>query len=204
MTVRNAHCAKNRSGKDQLYSDEILQIRDVHFPTNNRSLCSIQEFREVGDSYDNLIVGWTKYWNEVLQTTEPLEPIVVKALIASESGFRPKVLASKRNSNSARGLMQLTNSTRKILGDEKGELKDHFITVTRSDLDDPNINICSGVRWLFQKRTLASNKRRKEATWEDAVFEYKGLSTEKSEERRRDLINRFHKYYTELKECKNQ
>jgi len=39
----------------------------------------------------------------------------VKALIASESGFDPKILANKKNKNSARGLMQITNQTRKIL-----------------------------------------------------------------------------------------
>jgi len=46
----------------------------------------------------------------------PLDPNLVKALIASESGFEPTQLANKKNSNSARGLMQVTNDSRKLLG----------------------------------------------------------------------------------------
>ncbi len=67
--------------------------------------------------------------------------------------------------------MQLTNSTRKILGNEKGELKDHFVTVSRENLNDPSINICAGIRWLFNKRKLTSSRIGREATWEESVFE---------------------------------
>ena len=51
----------------------------------------------------------------------PLEPNLVKALIASESGFNPKLLANRKNPKSARGLMQLLDSTREIIGNPKGE-----------------------------------------------------------------------------------
>jgi hypothetical protein len=202
MTVRRAHCAKNPTGRDQLYTDEIHQIRNIHFTKIDKNLCTIQDFKEIGNAYDDLIIGWTQYWNEILKPSEPLDPKLVKALIASESSFNPTVLANSKNSNSARGLLQLTNATRKILGDENGELKDHLITVTRSDLSDPNINICSGVRWLFQKRYIASKKLKRDASWEEAVFEYKGLSKAKSEDKKRDILNSFLRYYKELKVCK--
>ena len=47
-------------------------------------------------------------------------------------------MLNKKNLNSARGLMQITNKTRKILGNENGELKDYFLTLTREDLNDPS------------------------------------------------------------------
>ena len=56
---------------------------------------------------------------------------------------------------------------------EKGELGDRFVNVTEKDAFDPNLNIAAGVRWLFQKKKLASVKLRREATWEEAVAEYK-------------------------------
>ena len=93
----------------------------------------------------------------------------MKALIALESGFESTSLANKRNSNSARGLMQITNDTRKLLGGDHGDLKDHLIVVTKSDLNDPNMNICGGVRWLFEKRRQASSRLKRPATWEEAV-----------------------------------
>jgi hypothetical protein len=108
-----------------------------------------------------------------------LEPNIVKALIASESRFIPTLLANKKNSNSARGLMQITNESRKILGDEKSEIHDHYLTVTKADLNDPNINICAGIRWLFQKQKLASSFLNSEATWEEAVLNYKSVLKKK-------------------------
>ena len=92
--------------------------------------------------------------------------------------------------------------TSKILGNEKGELKDHFITATKSDLNDPNINICCGVRWLFQKKIIASKKLKRDATWDEAVFEYKGLSMAKSDKTKSELITKFQQFYERLKTCK--
>ena len=98
--------------------------------------------------------------------------------------------------------MQLTNSTRRILGDEKGELKDHFVTATKSELNVPDINICCGVRWLFHKRSIASKKLKRDATWEEAVFEYKGLSRAKTEQGKSEIITTFQQFYERLKACK--
>lgn len=84
----------------------------------------------------------------------------------------------------------MTNKTRKILGDEKGELKDHYLTLTRDDLNDPNLNICAGVRWLFQKAKIASSLKGREATWEEAVAEFKGVRLS-SESRATELLESY-------------
>lgn len=174
-TIRHEHCARNPSGKDQLYPDEILEISDNKFNKVDPKPCPLNlGFGDLGSKYDPLIAGWTKYWNDIFNPKTPLAPNTVKALIASESGFNANRLANKKNSNSARGLMQVLNSSRKILGDEKGDLKDHYLTVTKSDLNDPSVNICSGIRWLFEKQRLASSYLEREATWEETIKDYKG------------------------------
>ncbi len=112
ITTRHGHCARNPTGKDQLYPDEIQEMAEQNFSKVKEKPCSIDlGFKSKGDQYDDFIAGWTKYWNDVFKTKTPLNPNVVKALIASESGFNPKMLANKKNSNSARGLMQILNST---------------------------------------------------------------------------------------------
>jgi len=59
------------------------------------------------------------------------------------------------------------------LADEKGELKDHLINLTREDLYDPNLSVCAAIRWLFYKRDRASAKLDRSATWEEGILEYK-------------------------------
>jgi len=205
-TTRQGHCAKNPTGKDQLYPDEIIEISRNSFSDLKDIPCSDNlGFRSKGTQHDTLIAGWTKYWNEVLRPKNLLNPNIVKALIASESGFNSEMLANKKNSNSARGLMQILNSTRKTLGDEKGELQDHFLTVTKQDLNDPCINICAGIRWLFQKQKLASSYLGYEASWEDAVMNYKGkLKSKSNDPEASKQKNIFLKYLDRLEKCEKQ
>lgn len=68
-----------------------------------------------------MIAGWTKYWNEVLLPKDNLDPNLVKALIATESGFNPdaKIKVGKK-AGYARGLMQVTDWALNILKDEGG------------------------------------------------------------------------------------
>ena len=153
MTTRHEHCARNPSGKDQLFPDEIQKIADQHFGAVKTKPCALlPEFGARGQKYDDLIAGWTQYWNDIFRPPDLLDPNLVKALIATESGFDPGQLAKKSDQNSARGLMQITNTTRKILDDHKGEIKDHYVTVTREELNDPNANICAGIRWHIRFR----------------------------------------------------
>ncbi len=97
-TIRHAHCARNPSEKDQLYPDEILEISDKNFLYTQLKPCPLElNFKKNGSKFDDLIAGWTKYWNDVLSPTELLDPNLVKALIASESSFDPNILADKKN-----------------------------------------------------------------------------------------------------------
>jgi|694.fasta_scaffold98426_4 hypothetical protein len=206
ITTRHGHCAKNPTGKDQLYRDEIQEIASKNFSRLQERPCPDDlgfRGRHKGNEYDGLIAGWTKYWNDVFKPSTPLDPDIVKALVASESGFDPGTLANKKNKNSARGLLQITNDTRKILGDEKGELKDHYLTLTREDLNDPNLNICAGIRWLFRKAEIASNLLGRQATWEEAVFEFKGIRTTKKSNPKK-IIKAFYDYLEVLKKCGNK
>ena len=192
------HCAHNPSGKDQIYPGEIRAIAAQHFSNFKNKPCPLPlEFGANGSKYDDLIAGWVQYWNEVLKPDMPLDPNLVKALIASESGFDPHKLADPKNSDSARGLTQILNFTRKILGNAKGELKDHLITVTKADLNDPGVNICAGVRWLFQKRKLAGVHLKHQASWTEAVWEYKGTATlsKKDSKQEMDIFNGFYEDY---------
>lgn len=204
ITTRHAHCAHNPSGKDQMYPEEIKEISDRHFSKLKKKPCPFPLKFPNGAKYDDLIAGWVQYWNDIFSPKDPLDPNLIKALIASESGFDPIMLANKKNSNSARGLMQITNKTRKILGNEKGELKDHFLTVTKSNLNDPNVNICAGIRWLFQKRLLASNKLKRPATWEEAVADYKGTleGWHAGTKRGNKIMNIFKDYFSQYTQCK--
>ena len=95
-TIRKAHCAHNPSGKDILYPAEIKEIAEQNFANIEPKPCSLElSFGKNGSKYDDLIAGWTKYWNDIFTPQVPLNTNVVKALIASESMFDPKILANK-------------------------------------------------------------------------------------------------------------
>ncbi len=178
IVIRKAHCAKSSSSHDTLSYDELQWIAQSHFsdltgpPTAN----ALKKF-EHADEFDVCIRGWTHYWNTVFSPTEPLDPNMVKALIASESSFKAAQRTPTKNSKlgDACGLMQLTNGTLKIMRSHKGELKDHFITLSDDEIFDPPANICAGVRWLFRKKITAAARLKHPATWEQAIAEYKGI-----------------------------
>ncbi len=99
------HCRLNTSGKDQLYTDELMEMVKKYFGELETLPSFSKNKYSNADKYDKFIVGWVKYWNDVLRPSVPLDPRLVKALIATESRFMPeaKALASPRNF--ARGLM---------------------------------------------------------------------------------------------------
>jgi hypothetical protein len=140
-----------------------------------------------GNAYDELIAGWVDYFNREFNVRPPLDPNLVKALIASESSFD---VDPKRNKK-ARGLGQITKQTLKIILDPKGEISEKgFSNLTERDLLDPNVNIAVTVRWLFQKKKLAAKKLKREATWSEACEEYKGILKSKTPkaERQRNIL----------------
>lgn len=202
VTIRHEHCTRNPSGKDQLYPDEIQEIARHKFCNLKNKPCSLPLIFGIdGGKYDNFIAGWVQYWNDVLKPDDSLDPNLVKALIASESGFDPNALASKKDSNSARGLMQITNESRKLLGGDQGDLKDHLITVTKAELNDPNLNICAGIRWLFEKRRLLSARLKRSVKWVETVWDYKAVKRAKTKEDIERIKKTFNKFYEELQKC---
>jgi hypothetical protein len=202
VTTRHGHCADNPTKKDQLYPDEIHEIAERFFSSVKNKPCPLSLTFKNGNKYDPLIAGWVQYWNEVLQPDESLDPNLVKALIATESSFQSELLANPKNSNSARGLMQITNETRKILGNSKGEINEHYLTVTKLELNDPGTNICAGVRWLFHKRVLTSSRLKRQATWLETIEDYKGTRVKSNTTKRtQELIGRVIKRFEELKAC---
>ena len=182
VVTRREHCADNSSHKDVLSYDEIQAITKAHFSdlAGLPKAGVLKKFSKA-DEFDQYIGGWVRYWNEVFHSKELLDPNLVKALIASESSFdsekstRQNTPEKNKKLGYARGLMQIIDSTLTIIGDHKGEIKDHFIFLTHAEIMDPSANICTGVRWLFMKKATAAERLRHVATWDDAVAEYKGI-----------------------------
>ena len=181
ITSRDGHCAdnpyrsKNKVVPDYLSRSEIHKISNEYFSQLTGSPKADALGFPDGNKYDVFIRGWTKYWNEVLNPDEPLDPDLVKAIIFSESTFNPDAGKKSKKKDAPRGLMQIMDSTRGILADEKGELKDHLVNLTEEDAYDPNLNIAAGIRWLFRKKEIASSKLKRKATWDEAVAEYKSF-----------------------------
>ena len=210
FTTVDGHCRRNKSGKDLIYPDEINRIGKDYFKNLDVKPCPINLGFDTkkgnGAAYDDLISGWTKYWNETLKPSEKLDPNLVKALIASESSFKLKIITPvpRQKNNYARGLLQLTDSTIKILNNEKGELKNHFIKVNKNEILDPSVNIYAGIRWLFHKKKLAESKQKRSISWEETLIHYKGYEREvkKNPGRVPDGMKNFFEFSDLLKQCK--
>ncbi len=79
---RHGGCVHSKSGKDFLCPEEIKKIAKNHF--NNKNLnrpCPNDSEGTKSDLYDDLIAGWTQYWNDIFNPKIPLDPNFVKALI---------------------------------------------------------------------------------------------------------------------------
>jgi predicted nucleotidyltransferase len=197
----DGHCRRNLSGKDRLDGQEIDLIS--HLPAFQMSspLPGIYPGKKApanANAFDVLISGWCKYWNEVLKPDKLITPNFVKALIESESTFRPFVATKvKNNKGMARGLIQITDETLRILKDRKGEIKDHYIDLTREELLDPSKNICAGIRWLFRKREILQKRLSRSPEWLETIAEYKGIGPDlkKGGKKSKEVLETFMKYY---------
>jgi hypothetical protein len=187
---------------DSLTPVEIIEIADRNFREVNKRPCpKMYEFTD-RQNVDQFIAGWTQYWNDIFKPEIPLDPNTVKALIASESSFRNlKPVKDGSGQGKVRGLMQITDATIKILRNRKGELKDHFIDFDDADLMDPNIHICVGIRWLFQKRKLSEAKDGKDVSWDKTIIFYKGYRNKPSAEIDEKMKN-FGDFLKKLADCK--
>lgn len=190
------YCKNIKSGKDVLVKLEMELMASEHFSSlSGPPKADDLGFKTNGNSFDTFIRGWTQYWNEVLKPADALDPDLVKALIASESGFNPNS-GIKGKRRSAKGLMQLVPKTTETLRNEKGELKDHFVDIPKADLGDPCLNIAGGIRWLFRKHETASSKLGRPATWDEAVADYKSYLKKDINGRGMEI---FRNYYRRLK-----
>lgn len=171
----DGHCRKNPSGKDSFDADEIeliSKLPDFNSVSNRPNPYSGKHKIKNADDFDYLISGWTQYWNDIFKSDSLLEPNFVKALIESESKFNPNAEApNKKSVGPARGAIQITEQTLRILRDRKGELKDHFIDLKKEDLFVPALNICAGIRWLFRKREILVKRLKRSPTWTEVMIE---------------------------------
>ncbi len=86
--------------------------KGIIYPTKGK----LNKYKDA-DKYDEVIAVWTDYFNKKFNADPPLDPDVVKALIASESGFR----ADPRENKKAFGITQIIPDTLKIVQDSAGE-----------------------------------------------------------------------------------
>jgi predicted nucleotidyltransferase len=176
----DGHCRKNPSGKDRLKGDEIELISRISYFQSTRPLpCPYQGKSKIpnANDYDIFIAGWCKYWNDIFKPEILIDPNFVKALIESETHFRPNTNTpnNKKIIGPARGLIQITEQTWRILKSSKGEMKDYYIDLSKDELFEPEKNICAGIRWLFRKKEILQKRLKKEPTWVEVMLEYKGL-----------------------------
>lgn len=146
------------------------------------------------DKYDDFIATWAAYFNQALNLKTHVDPDMVKALIASESTFKPNSV----NKN-ATGLTQITTDTLEIVQDLSGEAKDFvFKDIRRKDLKDPNVSVAIGVRWLAYKKQYADKLLKKEATPDEVIQVYKGILNDKSSIAKR-IMKDYRDFYEKLK-----
>lgn len=198
--LRREHCRESKGTiKDILTLHETQDIAELFFGDLTGTPAGDDlGFGKKGLLYDNLIRGWTRYWNEVFRPEPPLDPNLVKALLASESGFRQFLGKGKRGA--AKGLLQITPITIRALQGARNELKDHIFEFHEADIYDPSLNISAGIRCLFHKRGRASRRLGRQATWEEAVEEYKDYLRRrpKNSKRPHEKMSAFFTYFRRL------
>jgi hypothetical protein len=206
VTLRHGHCRRN-SGKKELYTaQEFREIAHRYFAELKKDPEAMPAPDNLGfphgNDYDLSIAGWTKFWNETLKPERPVTPDFIKVLISTESSF--EILPdTPSNIGPARGLIQITEATRKILQDPKGELRDHLIALTAEESRETEPNIAAGIRWLYHKRFLLEHRLKRKVSWEEAAAEYKGIFGDIGKDKKTDEImdhlNTRHKRLTDLR-----
>jgi hypothetical protein len=193
--IWHEHCANNPSGKDELSYAEIKYISKTYFSSliGPPTADVLTQIFADADKYDVEIRGWVQYWNDIFQLDNPLDPNLVKALIATESSF---ILKPKEHKY-VYGLMQITGRAHQYLGGANKELRDHFFSVSTDELIDASCNIAAGVRWLFRKKQTASALLDREATWEETIEDYKAILEKRIHGKPYNLkpMEDFRKYY---------
>lgn len=194
LTIRDQHL--RRLPGTFLDFDEIKQTfknynrKNLVYPSRQK----LKQFKDA-DKYDDVIAVWVDYFNKKFDQSSPLDPDVVKALIASESAFR----VDPKENKTAFGITQITKETLKVLQDSNGESKEFiFEKIRQKDLKDPDISIPLAIRWLFRKRETAFSKLRREPSNEELILEYKGMLKSNSPQKEKALEN-FRRNLVQLK-----
>ena len=192
-TIRDRHLRRLKGTYlDFTEVEEIFKNYDrknIIYPAKNKLT------QPNSDKYDEIIAVWCDYFNKKFSTNPPLEPNVVKALIASESDF----ILDPKNPK-ATGMTQITPETLKALLDPNGEVKEFiFKNIRKKDLKNPSVAIPMAVRWLSRKKRLAEGKLGRPATAEEIILEYKGLLKSKTQFKDKAL-EKFRKEYGLLTE----
>jgi hypothetical protein len=145
----DAHIRKN-PGSKKMYLPENLLYIFWNSKKNYGKLNAINGFPPHHE-LDGIIQFWLEYWTSRFKLFPKIDPLLIKALIALESSFNPK--ADPKVSHSfAYGLMQIVDTARKSLtGKIRSSVTRDYMTVARSDLEDPVVNIAVGIRWLVVK-----------------------------------------------------
>jgi len=95
-TIVDGHCRKNPNRHEIFVADEIHEISAKHFRNlKSKPTADAMGFPQ-GNQYDDLIGGWTQFWNDIFKLKIPLDPNLIKALVASESGFDLKAKAESK------------------------------------------------------------------------------------------------------------
>lgn len=146
------------------------------------------------DKYDIHIAVWADYFTKKLHLKSPIDPDMVKALIASESSFKPSAVNRK-----ATGLTQVTTDTLNVLQDLSGEAKDFvFREIRKKDLANPNVSIALGVRWLAYKQVYAERVLKRPVSSDEVIQLYKGILNDKSH-RADQIMKKYRNIYEILK-----
>jgi hypothetical protein len=186
LTTRHQHKRRVYTSTSAEELNEIFanySKNKINYPSAGR----LTEFKN-SDQFDELIAVWCDYFNQKFPPTTPeapLDPNIIKDLIASESSFNIKA----KNGN-AYGIAQITTSTLKTLQDPDGEAKDFlFKDIRQKDLYDPEIAIPLATRWLFRKKATATNRLGHSPSTEELILEYKGLTKSSTSYKKSALIN---------------
>jgi Soluble lytic murein transglycosylase and related regulatory proteins (some contain LysM/invasin domains) len=146
------------------------------------------------DEYDEYIAMWVHYFNKKLNLKTEIDPDMIKALIASESTFKPAA-----TNKTATGLTQITTATLKILQDLSGESKEFvFKDIRKKDLTDPNVAIALGVRWIAYKKQYADKILKRAATSDEVIQVYKGILSDDSK-KASEIMKSYRGFYEKLK-----
>ena len=195
-TLRNGHCRTNSGTREVYTAQEFREIAHQHFESLRNDpeampapdMLGFNDSDHNGNRYDLSIAGWVKFWNETLNPERPVTPDFIKALIATETGFRICPDTSSGD-GLARGPLQITETTRKILHHDPGkELRDHLIELSIEESRETEPNVAAGVRWLYHKRQLLERRIGREASWEEAAAEYKGIFSQIGKNKKTDKI----------------